>query len=100
MTTPWPHKILFVAVPFLPRIGGVQNIVAALAEEFSSRGHQGTVMTAEPSAKPDQFPFRIVRRPGMARVWREFTNADAIIQFGDGIRLGWPLLLKRLSVLT
>ena len=39
-------------------------------------------------------------KPRALQVWREFAGADAIIQFGDGIRLGWPLLLKRFPVLT
>ena len=83
-----------------PRIGGVENIVRSLADELSARGHEVTVMTAEPTPGPERFAFRVVRKPRALQVWREFTGADAIIQFGDGIRLGWPLLLKRFPVLT
>src|SRR5436190_11332855 len=100
MKTPWPYKVLFVTAPFLPGIGGVQNITCSLAEEFSARGHKVTVMTAQCSNQPDQLPFRVIRKPGSLRVWREFSAADAIVQFGDGLRLGWPLLLKKFPVLT
>ena len=100
LSAPWPRKVLFIAVPFLPRIGGVENIVRSLADELSARGHEVTVMTAEPTPGPERFAFRVVRKPRASQVWREFTGADAIIQFGDGIRLGWPLLLKRFPVLT
>ena len=100
MNPPWPQKILLVAAPFLPRVGGVQNIARSLAEEFSARGHEVTVLTAEPCATPDQFAFRVVRQPSVGQVWREFRQADAVIQFGDGLRLGWPLLLKQFPVLT
>ncbi len=97
---PWPRKVLLVTVPFHPRIGGVESVVHSLADEFAARGHNVTVMTAEPMVGPDRFAFRIVRKPRALQVWHEFAGSDAIIQFGDGIRLGWPLLLKRFPVLT
>lgn len=100
MKATWPHKVLFVAAPFLPRIGGVQNIVRTLAEEFSARGYRITVMTAEPSPEDDRFVFRVVRQPSPPQVWHEFVSADATIQFGHGIRLGWPLLLKKFPLVT
>ena len=90
----------FIAVPFLPRVGGVESVVRSMADEFAARGHNVTVMTAEPMVGPERFAFRVVRKPRALQVWREFAGSDAIIQFGDGIRLGWPLLLKRFPVLT
>jgi glycogen synthase len=99
LSAPWPHKVLLVTIPFLPRIGGVESIVRSLADELSARGHKVTVMTEEPTLGPERFAFRVIRRPRAVQVWREFTSTDAIIQFGDGIRLGWPLLLKRFPVL-
>lgn len=100
MSTPWPQKILLIAAPFFPSVGGIENIVLSLAHELTARGHKVTVMTTEPSAETDHFRFRVVRQPSVAQVWSHFADANAIIQFGDGIRLGWPLLLKRFPVLT
>jgi glycogen synthase len=100
MTPPWPQKILFVTAPYLPSLGGVQMIVASLAREFSQRGHDVTVMTAQSSNQPDLPPIRVVRQPKLLEAWREFARADVVFQFGDGIRLSWPMLLRKRNVVT
>ena len=52
LRAPWPRKVLFIAVPFLPRVGGVESVVRSMADEFAARGHNVTVMTAEPMVGP------------------------------------------------
>jgi len=71
-----------------------------LADELAGRGHQVTVLTQQPSESIDAFSYRVIRRPSLMRTWSEFSRNKAIIQFGDGIRLGWPLLLRRFPTLT
>jgi len=100
MDPPWPQKVLFISAPFFPTLGGVQSIVMGLADELAGRGHQVTVLTQQPSESIDAFSYRVIRRPSLMRTWSEFNRNEAIIQFGDGIRLGWPLLLRRFHTLT
>ncbi len=98
MDEAWPRKLLIVTSRFFPSIGGVQSMALGLATAFHRRGRDVTVMTNERSSLPDNLPFRVVRRPTALGTWKEFSNADAIIQFGPGVRLGWPLLLRRFPV--
>src|SRR6266496_3485594 len=96
----WPQKVLFISAPFFPTVGGVQSIVMGLADELHGRGHEVTILTQQPSEAIDKFPYRVIRGPSIMCTWREFNRNEAIIQFGDGIRLGWPLLFRRFPVLT
>ena len=96
----WPRKLLLVTGPFYPSVGGVESVVLGLARTFVDSGYDVTVMTLEPGSGQDEFPYRVLRKPSPLRTWQEFAQANAIIQVGDGIRLGWPLLLRRFPVLT
>jgi glycogen(starch) synthase len=97
---------------FYPSVGGVETVTRLLGEAFVDLGHSVSLVTREkapadfrleapalPPALPGEliptFPFKVWRRPGMIRLLREYTTADAVIVQGLAARLAWPLLWVR-----
>ena len=83
--------ILIRTGPFYPGIGGMEAVIQMLAEEFARAGHQVTVTTSSLNDKPDVFPFRVLRRPSLCRLWLAHREADVVI-FGN-ISLWWFFML-------
>jgi len=92
-----PHqwRILISSQGFYPRIGGIETVTRILAEEFTELGHQVTVVTLDQASEPDRFPFRVVRRPRPARLWREVAACDIYWQNHIGLKTAWPALFLR-----
>jgi glycosyltransferase involved in cell wall biosynthesis len=84
-------RILIRTRPFYPSIGGLEAVMQMLAEEFAKAGHAVTVVTASLNDKPDAFPFEVLRKPSLARLWQAHRDADVVI-FGN-ISLWWFLTL-------
>jgi glycosyltransferase involved in cell wall biosynthesis len=88
-------KILHYSPAFLPNIGGLELNVANIAEQLQRAGHDVTVVTTTPSAEPDRFPFRVVRRPSPRELLRWTRWCDLFFQANVSLRGLWPLLLVR-----
>jgi len=71
-------RILSYSSVFWPSVGGIQNCLRLLAQEFARQGHEVVVATETPADGPDRFPFRVVRRASL----KEFCSL-----------LGWADLL-------
>jgi glycogen synthase len=96
-------KLLFYSHFFAPSIGGVETIVKSLACGLSelrsvagTREFEITLVTQTPVKDFDDnsLPFRIVRQPGFARLWRLILSADVIHVAGPALV---PLLLGFLA---
>jgi glycogen(starch) synthase len=89
-------KVLHYSPAFLPDVGGLELNVANLAGELARRGCEVVVVTTTPArGAPDDFPFRVVRRPGPAELLRWVRWCDVFFQANVSLRGLWPLLLVR-----
>jgi glycosyltransferase involved in cell wall biosynthesis len=96
-------NLLIYSHYFAPSVGGVESIVQSLASGIAELrtldGHREfdvTVVTETPAGTHDdsKFPFRMVRRPGVIRLWRLLRASDVIHAAGPAFL---PLLLAWLS---
>jgi glycosyltransferase involved in cell wall biosynthesis len=88
-------KLLLYSPAFLPQIGGLEIMVATLAEELHRAGHEVVVVCQVPSSQPDSLPFRVVRRPGPGELLRWTRWCDIFFQLNVSLRGIWPLFLVR-----
>jgi len=93
-------KVLLYSHDWLPDFGGVQTIVLGLARGLvasPSANGQGPVQvtvvtqTAATSDWDSQFPFRVIRRPGLAALAREIRSSDVVHVANPALK---PLLLS------
>ncbi len=94
-------KLLLYSHFFAPSIGGVETSVQLLATGLSARRTASgqpefvvTLATQTPSNDLDDaaFPFRVVRQPGLAQLWRLIREADVVHLAGPALL---PLALGR-----
>ena len=94
-------RILIYAHEFLPSVGGVENVVAALADGLASRAKVTVVTQRERGDFNDSsLPYVVVRRPGLARLCQLVRGADLIHIAGPALvpmAIGW-LLGKKVVV--
>ncbi len=88
-------KILLYSPAFLPRIGGLEIGQALLAEGLTRLGQEVTVATQTAGHGADDFPFRVLRRPRAAALFRAVRSCDIFFQANVSLRGLWPLLLVR-----
>jgi glycogen(starch) synthase len=88
-------NILIYSPAFLPHVGGLEIGQALLAERLASLGHEVTVATRTASERPDDFPFRVLRRPWPGALLRAVASCDVFFQANVSLRGLWPLLLAR-----
>jgi glycosyltransferase involved in cell wall biosynthesis len=79
---------------FLPNVGGVSTNVATLARGFVSAGHRVTVVSLSPGPT-DGYGHEVVRRPGPARLFQLYRQADLLILSNLAIKLIYPLAFLR-----
>ncbi len=87
-------KILVSSHAFAPSIGGIETVSALLAKEFVRAGHEVTVITQTPGEGPDEFPFRVSRRPSLGELRRALRWCDIFWQDNLSLRTIWPALLQ------
>jgi glycogen(starch) synthase len=88
-------RILISSPAFVPAVGGLEIGQALLADRFAHLGHQVTVVTRTPASAADEFPFRVVRRPGPLALLRAVRSCEVFFQANVSLRGLWPLLLVR-----
>ncbi|MEP7013319.1 MAG: glycosyltransferase family 4 protein [Acidobacteriota bacterium] len=88
-------KILHYSPAFPPSVGGLENTVVNVAAGLVALGCEVTVVTTTPSAEPDRYPFRVVRRPGHRDLLRLVREHDVFFQASISLRGLWPLLFVR-----
>lgn len=88
-------KVLHYSPAFLPHIGGLELNVCNIATQIHEAGHDVTVVTQTSSEQPDDFPFRVVRRPSARELLRWTRWCDVFFQANVSLRGLWPLLLVR-----
>jgi glycosyltransferase involved in cell wall biosynthesis len=102
-------KLLLYSRHFPPSVGGVENIVMALARGLaesapieSGKAFDVTLVTETPAGGyPDaDLPFRVVRRPGTLQLRRLIREADVIHLAGPALLpMFWGFWLKKPVIL-
>src|ERR1700692_781601 len=96
-------KLLIYSHYFAPSVGGVESIVQSLASGIAQlrtlngdREFNVTVVAETPAGSYDdtKFPFRVVRRPGVIRLW-QLVRASGVIHVAGPAFL--PMFLAWLS---
>lgn len=96
-------KLLIYSHFFAPSIGGVENITRSLADGLSSRRNASgepefvvTVVTrtAQRDFDDRQLQFRVVRSPGLIRLWQLIRESDVVHIAGPALA---PLFLAVLA---
>ena len=96
-------NLLIYSHYFAPSVGGVESIVQSLAAGIAElrtlngdREFNVTVVTETPAGSYDdtKFPFHVVRRPGVIRLWQLVRASDVIHAAGPAFL---PMFLAWLS---
>lgn len=88
-------KIALTSHAFYPAVGGIETMSMLLANELTSRGHQVTVVTETPADAKDEFPFEVVRAPGVLELFRVVRRCDVLFQNNISLRTLGPALILR-----
>lgn len=92
-------RILLCSYWFHPSFGGVESISKILAEEWTSAGHQVTVVT-ETAGESMNAPYTVVRQPSFMQLRRLGDGVDIIVQNIIGLRTLGILLLCRKPIVV
>lgn len=95
-----PLKILFITHKFYPDLGGTEANAEFLAGAFHDKGAIVHLLTWTKESGTKEFPYRIVRNPGLLQVISEHAWADVVFENSPVLRLSWPAAFfnKRLVV--
>jgi glycosyltransferase involved in cell wall biosynthesis len=83
-------KILLGSHYFFPSTGGIETVSNLLAREFVELGHDVRVVTQ--TVGNGDFPFAVIRRPGLVELLRLVRWCDVFFQNNISLRTLWPLL--------
>lgn len=71
-------KIFFFSTVFSPSVGGIERMTETLCAEFVNLGHDVRVATLTPGN--DNFPYPVIRQPGIGKLWQLLQWCDIHIQ--------------------
>lgn len=86
-------NILILSHGFPPDIGGIETIAEILAIEFAKKGYNVRVVTATSSAGKHNYPFTVIRNPGLIKLLQCHAWADVVFENNPCLRLSLPALL-------
>ena len=84
-------KILIYSPSFYPNIGGLETIIANLAYEFTTQGHEVKLISQTPDIDSKQFPFEVVRRPRKQQLLKLTQWCEVYFQGCVSLKGLWPL---------
>ncbi len=88
-------KIAMVSLTFLPKVGGLENIMAGLAEEWAKANHDVTVFTDVPGDGNDNGPYPIVRQFSLSQLSSAVKAADVFVEANISLKTCVIGLLNR-----
>ncbi len=88
-------RILIYSPYFYPRIGGVEVIARGLADKFTQKGHEVTVVTDTASTQTDEFAFKVIRNGGIKAYIKAFKSCNVYMQMNVSLRGIYPFLFFR-----
>jgi glycosyltransferase involved in cell wall biosynthesis len=88
-----PLKILVSSHAFAPSIGGIETVSRLLCQEFCRLGHEVVLVTQTADDGAETFPFAVIRRPAIAKLFGLIKWCDVLWQNNLSLRTIWPALL-------
>ncbi|MER8785434.1 glycosyltransferase family 4 protein [Mesorhizobium sp. M1006] len=88
-------KILVYSHVFPPSVGGTEEVVRLLVEEFCRAGHEIVVATRTLGEGIAREPYRVVRRPTFIDLLRLGRESEVAVLIGVSLRAAPALLLLR-----
>ncbi|WP_345955131.1 glycosyltransferase family 4 protein [Mucilaginibacter sp. PAMB04168] len=95
-----PLKILFITHKFYPDIGGIEVNSEILALQFHAAGHEVEMLTWTAASGDKEFPFRVIRQPNRAMLFKAHRWADVVFENNPSLRLSWPALFFRKPIVV
>lgn len=93
-----PKRIVIYSPAFLPHVGGLELLVAMLAEGLAQAGHRVWVVTTTPGQAVADAAYETVRQPGPLALMRLVRRADVFFQANVSLKGIWPWFLSRASL--
>jgi glycosyltransferase involved in cell wall biosynthesis len=82
-------RVLVSTYWFPPSLGGLETACLILCHGLVERGHEVTVVTMTPAApgQEDNYPFKVIRRPGLLEQMRLVREHDVLWQHCISLRM-------------
>ncbi|MEI6331104.1 MAG: glycosyltransferase family 4 protein [Pseudanabaena sp. ELA645] len=84
-------RILIYSPTFYPNIGGLETIIASLAHEFTTQGHDVKLISQTPDADCKQFPYEVIRQPSKQKLLQIIQWCEVYFQCCVSLKGVWPL---------
>lgn len=88
-------RILIYSPAFYPSVGGLETLVAILAQEFVRQGHEAKLVSQVPATDSKSFSFEVIRRPDPWKLLSLTAWSEVFFQPHMSLKGVWPLLVKR-----
>ena len=86
-------RILIYSPNFYPKIGGLENIIAILTQEFFAAGHEVKLISMTPFDGDEAFDFEIIRCPKPQKVLQLTYWSEVFFQGCISLKGLWSLLI-------
>ena len=86
-------RILFITHRFHPDVGGIEVNSEILADAFHRAGHDVRLLTWTKATDSVDFPYPVIRNPGISKLFWEHMKADVVYENNPSLRLSWPAIL-------
>ena len=83
-------KILILSHCFYPDVGGIETNSEILGSAFHEFGAEVHIVSWTKETGTKQFPFNVIRNPGINKLLREHRWADVVLENNPCLRLSWP----------
>lgn len=94
-------KVLLLSHKYYPDIGGIETVSEFLANLLFQNGYDVHVLTWSEDTTGKQFPYIVIRNPGLYKIFQEHTWANIIFENNPCLRLSWPnLFINRPILIT
>ncbi|HEX5152933.1 MAG TPA: glycosyltransferase family 4 protein [Parafilimonas sp.] len=88
-------KILILSHNFFPDVGGIETNSEILANAFHNSGAEVRIMTWSKSPEKNNFPFTVIRDPGLGTIVQQHRWADVVFENNPCLRMSWPNIFIR-----
>ncbi|MDA0208793.1 glycosyltransferase family 4 protein [Desertifilum tharense] len=86
---------ILIYCPTFDIIGGLEMVIAILADQFVKSGHQVKIVAQTTATEATAFPFEVIRQPSRAKLLQLVQWCDIYFQGNVSLKGIWPLLWVR-----
>ncbi len=84
-----------VSLTFLPNVGGLENIMGGLAEEWTNQNNNVTVFTDITTTLKDDYSYQVKRQQPTIELLKAVAKADVFVEANISLKTFWVGLLNR-----